>query len=183
MADTSAHKWYVVRAVNGKENKVREQLEIEIERSGLSSSVQQILIPKEKVIQIRNGKKVAKERSYFPGYILIEAVLEGEVPHVIKGVTNVIGFLGEEKGGDPLPMRNAEVKRILGKVDELADSEVEFEGSFEVGERIKVVDGPFNGFEGVIEEVNTEKKKLKVMVKIFERKTPLELNYGQVEKQ
>lgn len=182
MAD-SGKKWYVVRAVNGKETKVKEQLELEIERSGLTGSVEQILIPKEKVIQIRNGKKVTKERSFFPGYILIEALLEGEVPHIIKGVTNVIGFLGEEKGGEPLPMRQAEVNRILGKVDELADTEVQYEIDYVIGDRVKVIDGPFNTFEGVLEEVDDEKKKLKVMVKIFERRTPIELNYSQVEKQ
>ena len=179
----SGKKWYVVRAVNGKETKVKEQLELEIERNGVSNLVDQILIPKEKVIQIRNGKKIAKERNFFPGYVLIEAVLDGEVPHIIKNVTNVIGFLGEEKGGEPLPMRQSEVNRILGKVDELAATEGQFEANYLVGDRVKVVDGPFNTFEGVIEEVQEDKKKLKVMVKIFERRTPIELNYGQVEKQ
>lgn len=179
----SARKWYVVRAISGKEKKVKQYIEDEVERLGLSDSVSQILIPTEKVYQIRNGKKISKERSFYPGYILIEADLTGEVPHVIKNVTNVIGFLGAEKGGDPLPLRQTEVNRILGKVDELAESEEELNIPFIVGETIKVTDGPFNGFSGTIEKVNEEKKKLEVMVKIFGRKQPLELNFLQVEKE
>lgn len=176
-------RWYVVRAVSGQEKKVKEYIEYEISANGLSDYVTQILIPTEKVYQIRNGKKVSKERNFFPGYVLIEAALIGEVPHVIKGVTNVIGFLGGEKGGDPMPLRQNEVNRILGKVDELAESEEELNIPFIVGENVKVIDGPFNSFTGVIEEINEEKKKLKVMVKIFGRKTPLELSYMQVEKE
>jgi transcriptional antiterminator NusG len=176
-------KWYVVRAVSGQEKKVKEHIELEIKRNNLQDYVSQLLIPTEKVYQIRNGKKVSKERSFFPGYILIEAALEGEVPHIIKGVTNVIGFLGTEKGGHPVPLRSNEVNRILGKVDELAESDEELTIPFVVGESVKVIDGPFNSFTGVIEEINEEKKKLKVMVKIFGRKTPLELGYMQVEKE
>ncbi|MDR9397940.1 MAG: transcription termination/antitermination protein NusG [Salibacter sp.] len=176
-------KWYVVRAVSGKEKKVKEQLEVEISRLNLEDYVSQVLIPTEKVYQIRNGKKISKERNFFPGYVLIEAALTGEIPHIVKNVTNVIGFLGATKGGDPVPMRQAEVNRILGKVDELADSDEEVNIPYIVGESVKVIDGPFNNFTGVIEEINEEKKKLKVMVKIFGRKTPLELNYMQVEKE
>ncbi len=176
-------KWYVIRAVSGQETKVKDMIELEISRAGLQDYVGQVLIPKEKVFQIRNGKKVQKERNHFPGYVLIEAALAGEVPHIIKGVTNVIGFLGAEKRGDPLPLRATEVNRILGKVDELAESDAEFNIPFYVGESVKVIDGPFNSFTGIIEEVNAEKKKLKVMVKIFGRKTPLELGYMQVEKE
>jgi transcriptional antiterminator NusG len=182
MADSASKKWYVVRAISGKEKKVKDMIELEISRSKLSDHVAQVLIPTEKVFQIRNGKKVSKERNFFPGYVLIEADLVGEVPHLIKGVNNVIGFLGAEKGGDPVPLRTTEVNRILGKVDELAESEEEINIPYVVGENVKVVDGPFNNFNGVIEEVNEEKKKLKVMVKIFGRKTPLELGYLQVEK-
>lgn len=176
-------KWYVVRAISGKEKKVKEYIEDEIDRLGLRDSVSQILIPTEKVYQIRNGKKISKERSFYPGYILIEADLTGEVPHVIKNITNVIGFLGAEKRGEPLPLRPAEVNRILGKVDELAESTEEINIPFIVGETVKVTDGPFNGFSGTIEKVNDEKKKLEVMVKIFGRKQPLELNFLQVEKE
>lgn len=176
-------RWYVVRAISGKEKKVKEQLELEISRLGMSDYVAQVLIPTEKVYQIKNGKKVSKERSFFPGYVLIEAALIGEIPHIVKNTTNVIGFLGAEKGGDPVPLRQSEVNRILGTVDDLAESNEEITIPFVVGEGVKVIDGPFNGFNGVIEEVNEEKKKLKVMVKIFGRKTPLELNYMQVEKE
>ena len=183
MTETTNKKWYVVRAISGKENQVKELIELEVRRNNLEDFVQQVLIPTEKVFQIRNGKKISKERNFFPGYVLIEAELVGEVPHVIKSVNNVIGFLGAEKGGDPVPLRAAEVKRILGKVDELADSEEEMSIPFVVGESVKVIDGPFNNFNGVIEEINEEKKKLKVMVKIFGRKTPLELGYMQVEKE
>lgn len=183
MADSSGKKWYVVRAISGKEKKVKDMIELEISRSKLSDHVAQVLIPTEKVFQIRNGKKISKERNFFPGYVLIEADLVGEVPHLIKGVNNVIGFLGAEKGGDPVPLRTTEVNRILGKVDELAESEEEINIPYVVGESVKVVDGPFNNFNGIIEEVNEEKKKLKVMVKIFGRKTPLELGYMQVEKE
>jgi transcriptional antiterminator NusG len=183
MTDAPGKKWYVVRAVSGKEKKVKEQIELEISRSGLQNFVSQVLIPTEKIFQIRNGKKISKERNFYPGYVMIEAELVGEIPHLIKSVTNVIGFLGAEKGGSPVPLRPTEVKRILGKVDELAESEEELNIPFVVGESVKVVDGPFNNFNGVIEEVNEEKKKLKVMVKIFGRKTPLELGYLQVEKE
>lgn len=179
----SSKKWYVVRAVSGQEKKVKDFIEAEIQHSGMSEHVAQVLIPTEKVFQIRKGKKVSKERSFFPGYILIEADLIGEIPHIIKNVTGVIGFLGETKGGDAVPLRQSEVNRILGKVDELADSDEEMNIPFIIGEAVKVIDGPFNSFSGVIEEINEEKKKLKVMVKIFGRKTPLELSYMQVEKE
>lgn len=182
MSDNSK-KWYVVRAVSGKEKKVREYIESEINRMGINDHVSQVLIPTEKIYQIRNGKKVSKERSFFPGYVLIEAALTGEIAHAIKNLPNVIGFLGAERGGDPVPLRVAEVNRILGKVDEMVENGEDVVIPFIVGEPVKVIDGPFNNFTGIIEEINEEKKKLKVMVKIFGRKTPLELNYMQVEKE
>ncbi|MBI2279359.1 MAG: transcription termination/antitermination factor NusG [Bacteroidetes bacterium] len=182
MAENSK-KWYVVRAISGKENKIKKYIEDEIVRNKLTDYVSQILIPTEKVYQIRNGKKINKERSFFPGYILIEADLVGEVPHVIRNVNGVIGFLGAEKKGDPLPLRLSEVNRILGKVDELAESTEEMTIPFVIGENVKVVDGPFNGFSGTIEKLNEEKRKLEVMVKIFGRKQPLELSFLQVEKE
>lgn len=180
--DEIVKKWYVVRAISGKENKVKEYIENEIASLGLQDYVSQVLIPTEKVIQIRNGKKVRKERNYFPGYILIEAALVGEIPHTIKNITGVIGFLGDNKG-NAVPLRMSEVNRILGTVDELAESEEELNIPYMVGEAVKVVDGPFKSFSGVIEEINEEKKKLKVIVKIFGRKTPLELGYLEVEKE
>ncbi len=175
-------KWYVVRAVSGKEKKVKQYIDSEISRLGFSEKVPQVLIPMEKYYQMKEGKKIAKERNFYPGYVLVEAQLDGELEHIIKGVNSVIGFLGD-KNGTPVPMRQAEVNRILGKVDEMSQQSEVMSVSYFVGENIKVMDGPFNGFTGVIEEVNEEKKKLKVMVKIFGRKTPLELNYMQVEKE
>jgi transcriptional antiterminator NusG len=175
-------KWYVVRSVSGQENKIKEYIESEISHHNLNDYLKQILVPTEKVIQIRNGKKYNKEKVYFPGYIMIQARLEGEVPHVIKSVNGVIGFLGETKGGDPVPLRKSEVNRMLGKVDELAEQIDNVAIPFKTGETVKVVDGPFNGFNGTIENINEEKRKLEVMVKIFGRKTPLELSYMQVEK-
>jgi len=175
-------KWYVLRTIGGKEKKVKEQIDNLINQADLQEYVAQVLIPTEKVYQIRNGKKISKERNFFPGYVLIEANLVGEIPHMLKNLTNVIGFLGT-KGDEPTPLRPSEVNRILGKVDELAESDEEITTPFYVGESVKVIDGPFNSFTGVIEEVNDEKKKLKVMVKIFGRKTPLELSFMQVEKE
>ena len=175
--------WYVVRAIGGQEKKVCNYIENEVSRLKLSDFVSQILVPTEKVFQIRNGKKVSKERNFFPGYNLIEANLVGEVPHIIKSIPGVIGFLGATKGGEPLPMRMAEVNRILGKVDELAVNDEEIVIPYVVGESVKVIDGPFNSFSGFIEEIDEQKKKLKVMVKIFGRKTPVELSFMQVEKE
>jgi transcriptional antiterminator NusG len=179
----NSKKWYVLRAIGGKEKKVKEYIENEIANGDLKDFVDQVLIPTEKVYQIRNGKKISKERNFFPGYVLIEAALVGEVAHTLRNFPNVIGFLGDTKGGDPVPMRQNEVNRILGRVDELAENDEEINVPFVVGETVKVVDGPFNGFNGTIEGINEEKKKLQVMVKIFGRKTPLELSFMQVEKE
>lgn len=176
-------KWYVLRAVGGKEKKVKEYIEAEIANLGLQDYVSQVLIPTEKVYQIRNGKKITKERISLPGYILIEAVLIGEIPHILRGITNVIGFLADTKTNEPIPMRQSEVNRILGTMDEAEETLETSSVQFVVGETVKVIDGPFDGFNGLVEEVNEEKKKLKVMVKIFGRKTPLELGYMQVEKE
>ncbi len=181
MTEQSGKKWYVVRAISGKEKKVKEYLESEIINLNLQDYISQVLIPTEKVYQIRKGKKVSKERNYFPGYVLIEAELSGEIPHIIKNVPNVLNFLGAH--GEPEAIRTSEVKRILGKVDELAELGEEVNVPYIVGETVTVIDGPFNSFSGVIEEINEEKKKLKVMVKIFGRKTPLELGFMQVEKE
>ena len=174
-------KFYVLRAVSGKENKVKEYLEAELKNTDLNEYVGQILIPTEKTFIVRNGKKVIKERVYLPGYVLVEAALVGEVAHRLRNIPNVIGFLG---GSDnPVPLRPSEVNRILGTVDELQERQDEVDIQFCVGENVKIISGPFSGFTGVIEEVNAEKKKLKVMVKVFGRKTPLELSYMQVEKE
>jgi transcriptional antiterminator NusG len=174
-------KWYVVRAISGNEKKVKIYLESEISRLKLQDYIAQVLIPTEKVYLVRNGKKVSKERNYLPGYVLIEAVLTGEIPHIIRNIPGVLGFLGSKD--EPVPLRQAEVNRILGKVDELLEQGAEFSIPYIVGETVTVIDGPFNSFSGIIEEINEEKKKLKVMVKIFGRKTPLELSFTQVAKE
>ncbi len=171
-------KWYVLRAVSGKEGKVKEYLDVDIKNSGLSDYVSQVLIPTEKVYQVRNGKKIVKERSYFPGYVLVEAALVGEVAHHLRNKPNVLGFLS---GYDnPVPLRQSEVSRILGTMDELQENGEDMSIPYTIGETVKVVVGPFSGFNGLIEEVNSEKRKLKVMVKIFVRKSPLELVFIDV---
>ena len=177
----SVKKWYVVRAISGNEKKVKQILENEIANQNLQEHISQVLIPMEKVYMIRNGKKVSKERNFFPGYVLIEATLTGEIPHIIRNVPGVLGFLGAK--GEPHPLRPSEVKRLLGKFDELSEQGEEVNIPFIIGETVTVIDGPFNSFSGVIEEINEEKKKLKVMVKIFGRKTPLELSFMQVQKE
>ncbi|WP_396143681.1 transcription termination/antitermination protein NusG [Flavobacterium sp.] len=182
MADNNVNKWYVVRAVSGQENKVKAYIETEITRLGMADYISQVLVPTEKVVTVRDGKKIVKDKVYFPGYIMIEANLTGEIPHIIKSIPGVIGFLGETKGGDAVPLRLSEVNRMLGKVDELSVQVDTVAIPFTIGETIKVVDGPFNGFNGTIEKINEEKRKLEVMVKIFGRKTPLELSFMQVEK-
>ncbi|WP_395043547.1 transcription termination/antitermination protein NusG [Flavobacterium sp.] len=182
MAENIIKKWYVVRAVSGQENKVKAYIEAEINRLVLGDYISQVLVPTEKVVQVRDGKKISKDKVYFTGYVMIEANLVGEIPHIIKSITGVIGFLGEVKGGDPVPLRLSEVNRMLGKVDELAVNVDNQSIPFKIDETIKVIDGPFNGFNGTIEKINEEKRKLEVMVKIFGRKTPLELSFMQVEK-
>jgi len=182
MSETSK-KWYVLRAIGGKEKKVKEYIDNEIAKGYLQGFVSQVLIPTEKIYQIRNGKKISKERNLYAGYVLIEATLAGEVAHILRNIPNVIGFLGDARGSDPVPLRPNEVNRILGKVDELAETGEELNIPFVIGETVKVIDGPFNGFNGTVASINEEKKKLQVMVKIFERKTPLELSFLQVEKE
>ncbi|MDO4782769.1 MAG: transcription termination/antitermination protein NusG [Capnocytophaga felis] len=175
-------KWYVVKAVTGQENKVKNYIESETSRLGYADYVEEVLVPTEKIVQIRNGKKINKERVHMPGYVMVKANLVGEVIHIVKSIPGVVGFLSETKGGDPLPLRKSDVNRMLGQVDELSENVEVMAIPFVVGETVRVVDGPFNGFNGTVEKVNEEKRKLEVMVKIFGRKTPLELSYMQVEK-
>ena len=179
-------KWYVVRVVSGQEKKVKIYLENEIERENLQEFIPQILIPSEKVYEMRNGKKRVRERNFFPGYVLVSADLSnGEALHVVTSIPGVIGFLGNNGTGqskEPVALRQSEVNRILGKVDEAEDVIEKLDTPYIVGEPIKVMDGPFSGFQGTVEEVFEERKKLNVMVKIFGRNTPVELNYMQVEK-
>lgn len=177
-------EWYVLRAISGKEGKVKELLDAVIKNTDLGKYVSQVLIPTEKVYTTRNGKKVLKERNLYSGYVFVEADLQGEVIHELRNTTNVIDFLGGKgRGSKPEPLRASEVLRMLGAADEHQESEDGMINDYIVGETVKVNDGPFNGFTGVIEEVNKEKRKLKVMVKIFGRKTPLELENSQVERE
>jgi transcription termination/antitermination protein NusG len=173
-------KWYVLKAISGKELKVKEYLEADAKNNGLEDFISQVLIPTEKVVQVRNGKRVVKERSYLPGYVLVEAVLNGEIKQRLRNCPNVLGFLGGMD--DPTPLRNSEVSRILGSVEDVEVIAEEVLVPYTVGETVKVTFGPFSGFNGVIEEVDNAKKKLKVMVKIFGRKTPIDLGFMQVEK-
>ena len=184
MAETEM-KWYVMRAISGKEGKVKEYIDAMIHQGGeFAQHVSQVLIPTEKVVTVRNGKRVVKEKNRFAGYVFVEAELVGEIQPMLRNVPNVPGFLSDTKTNTkPMPLRPIEVNQMLGTIDEIAEIPDDIIIPFEVGESVKVTEGPFSGFVAVIEEVNNEKKKLKVMVKIFGRKTPLELGFMQVEKQ
>ena len=173
--------WYVLRAVSSKEAKVKEYIDAEIKNGRLGDHVSQVLIPTEKVIQVRGGKRIVKERTYLPGYVLVEAALVGETVHILRNTPNVLGFLG---GMDnPTPLRESEVNRILGKVDEMQEDLVDVVIPYVEGEAVKVTDGPFSGFSGVIEKVDNEKKKVTVTVTVFGRSTGLDLGFTQVEKE
>ena len=180
-------QWYVVRAIGGKENKVKEYLEIEIRRSHLEDYISQVLIPTEKVFTIRNGKKISKEKPSYPGYVLVEALFEGQIPYIIRNIPHVLGFLGETREDgrklNAMPLHPQEVSRMLGRVDEMNEMEEDQEIPFVVGEAVKVTDGPFSRFQGTIESVNNEARRLVVSVKVFGRETPVELSFTQVEKE
>ena len=183
----SESKWYVLRVVSGKERKVKEYLDKDISRNGWTEIVKQVFLPMEKVYKVQNGKKVMREKNYFPGYVMIEVAdgkLNDDMVQHISNISNVMHFLTDGKGskGNIISLRQVEVNKMLGKVDERNDQGVTMSEPFIIGETIKIIEGPFNDFNGVIEEVNDEKKKLKVTVKIFGRSTPVELNYMQVEK-
>ncbi len=173
--------WYVLRAVSGKEAKVKEYIDAEIKNGRLGGHVAQVLIPTEKVVQIRGGKRVVKERNYLPGYVLVEARLVGEIAHELRSTPQVLGFLG---GLDnPTPLRASEVNRILGKAEEVDEALLDAEIPFAVGDTVKVSEGPFSNFSGVIEKVDADKKKVTVTVKVFGRSTGLDLGFTQVTKE
>jgi transcriptional antiterminator NusG len=182
MAENNGKKWYVLKAVSGKEGKVKEYLEALMRNNpALAQRVGDILLPTEKYAQLRNGKRVVKEKLFLPGYVLVEAQLDEATTHTLRYIPNVLGFLG---GMDnPSPVRQADINRILGTVEDAAIKIEDNTIPFSIDETVKVTDGPFTNFSGIIEEVNAEKHKLKVMVKIFGRKTPLELSFNQVEKE
>ena len=176
-------RWYSLRVISGKEKKIKERIELEVQRNNWSEVVHQVLVPSEKVYKIRSGKKVIMERNILPGYILIEAdplSFKGDIVTGIANITNVIHFLGKNH---PIPMQQSEANRMLGKVDESQDVSEALIEPFIIGETVKITDGPFKDFVGDILEVNEEKKKIKVVVKIFGRGTEVELNFLQVEKQ
>ena len=177
-------RWYVLRAISGKETKVKEILDASMKNTDLGKYVSQVLIPTEKVYATRNGKKVLKERNLYSGYVFVEAELTGEVVNTLVNTTNVIDFVrGRDKDRRPEPIRESEIARMLGAADEQQETEDAVANDYIVGETVKVNFGPFSGFTGEIEEVNHEKRKLKVMVKVFGRKTPLELDNSQVERE
>lgn len=180
MAETG-NKWYVLKAVSGKEAKVKEYIEAEMKHNDLlATHISQVLIPTERHVSVRNGKRIVKEKVSLPGYVFLEANLKGDVAPIVRFMPNVLGFLGGLD--EPIPVPQAEINRMLGTAEE-TELEENVNIPYAVDETVKVTDGPFSGFSGVIEEVNTEKRKLKVMVKIFGRKTPLELGFMQVEKE
>jgi transcriptional antiterminator NusG len=178
---TQEVRWYVTRVISGQEKKVKGYIEVELKRENQHENVKQILIPMEKYVQLKDGKRLQKERNYFPGYIFIEASLNGEVLAIIRNINGVVGFLGPKDNPDAL--RPSEVNRMLGRVDAVNESGDNTEMAFLMGERVKVIDGPFNGFVGTIEEIYEDRKKVKVIVKIFERATPIELSYTQIHKE
>lgn len=171
-------KWYVVRTYSGHENKVKAYLENEVTQAGLTDKITSVIVPSEKVFEVKDGKKKSKTRTFFPGYILVEAVLDKATQHLILNTPSVISFVGPKNA--PAPLQPTEVRRLIGKIEERKDVEV-IEVPFRMGDAVKVIDGPFNNFSGFVQEVNEEKMKLKVMVSIFGRKTPVELDFSQVE--
>lgn len=181
MADKNqTMSWYVLRAISGKEGKVKEYVEAAIQNGGFDGHVSQILVPTEKVVQMRNGKRVVSEKNYLPGYVLVEALLVGETTHRLRSVPNVLGFLPDTT--NPTPLREVEVNRILGRVDELPEENADVSVVYEVGDVVKVTEGPFAGFTGAIEKVDNNRKQVSVVVKIFGRSTPIDLGFMQVEK-
>jgi transcriptional antiterminator NusG len=187
-------KWYVLRAVSGQEKKVKQYIEREIVNNKFEDVFAQVLTPTEKVYQVRKSrdgktKKIAIERNFFPGYVMIQANLDdsrsGEVIYMLKNIPGVLGFLDADRNGPnekPKPMRDTEVNRILGRMEESDINDIPLETEYSQGEQVKVMDGPFSGFTGIVKEVMAERKKLNVMVTIFGRTTPIELNYVQVQK-
>jgi transcriptional antiterminator NusG len=193
MAET-LKKWYVLKAISGKEGKVKEYIDLNVKNHGLEEQVPQVLVPTEKYQKTTNNKRVVKERTLLSGYVLVEVEvvvthdkngkhykMDGAIQSLLRNTPNVLGFLSAERGSnEPMPLRDSEVGRLLGASEEM---ETTIQYDFHIGDAIKVSDGPFSGFDGTIEEVNEEKKKLKVAVKIFGRTTPVELDFSQVGKE
>ncbi|MGE0566011.1 MAG: transcription termination/antitermination protein NusG [Pseudolabrys sp.] len=172
-------RWYIVHAYSNFENKVMESIREQAKQRGLSEHIDEVLVPKEKVTEARRGRKIEAERKFFPGYVLVKMDLTDEVYHLIKNTPKVTGFLGSDK--KPMPISDAEAERILQQVQEGVDRPKP-SISFDIGEQVRVADGPFASFNGVVEEVDEARSRVKVAVSIFGRATPVELEFGQVEK-
>ncbi len=175
------HKWYVVRTYSGHENKVKLAIENESVIQELQERITRVLVPSEKIFEVKDGKKKSKTKNFFPGYILVETVLDEKTKHLILNTPSVLSFVGTKDR--PVPLQPDEVKRLIGRIEEKKeDGGVErVEVPFHIGEPVKVISGPFHNFTGFVQEINEEKLKLKVMVSIFGRKTPVELDFSQVE--
>lgn len=182
MENATAYRWYVVRTYSGHENKVKLAIENEAVLLGLQDRITRVLVPAEKIFEVKDGKKKSKTKNFFPGYILVETVLDEKTKHLILNTPSVLSFVGTKDR--PVPLQPDEVKRLIGKIEEKKEdgTEVEhIEMPFHIGEPVKVISGPFHNFSGFVQEINQEKMKLKVMVSIFGRKTPIELDFSQVE--
>ncbi|SPF78569.1 Transcription termination/antitermination protein NusG [Aliiroseovarius pelagivivens] len=175
-----AKRWYSVSVLSNFEKKIAEAIRASVEEKGLEDQIDEVLVPTEEVIEVRRGKKVPTERRFMPGYVLVHMEMSDEGYHLITSINRVTGFLGPQ--GRPMPMRDAEVQGILGRVEEGAEAP-KLLISFEIGEKVSVVDGAFEGFDGLVEHVDEEGQRLKVAVSIFGRETPVELDYTQVSKQ
>lgn len=175
-------KWFVLKVVSGQENKIKGYIDSEILRSKWENAITNVLVPTEKVYKIKAGKKVIKDKTLYPGYLYIEVedkVVRTEMLATIRNISGVMNFLG---GNQPQALRPAEVQKLLGKLDEVLGAGETMSEPFIINESVKIIDGPFNDFVGSIEEINEEKKKLKVVVKIFGRRQPVEVSFGQVDK-
>ncbi|WP_397543813.1 transcription termination/antitermination protein NusG [Roseovarius salis] len=175
-----AKRWYSVSVLSNFEKKVAEQIRQSVADQGLEDQIDEVLVPTEEVIEVRRGKKVTAERRFMPGYVLVHMEMSDKGYHLINSINRVTGFLGPQ--GRPMPMRDAEVNTILNRVQEGEEAPRTLV-SFEVGEKVKVNDGPFEDFDGMVEEVDDDNQRLKVMVSIFGRETPVELEFAQVTKQ
>jgi transcriptional antiterminator NusG len=173
-------KWFAIRTITGHEKRVKSFLESEIPVAGLESKISQVLIPEEKVFEVKGGKKKVKFKNFFPGYVLIEALLDDEVSNFISRTPSVLKMVGSKN--EAVPLRDDEIKRILGRINESEDKE-KIDVQFEKGDLVKVINGPFMNFNGTINDINLERMKVKVMVSIFGRKTPIELDFTQIEKE
>lgn len=178
-------KWYVIRCSTGQEKTSKKHIESEIDKQNLSEHVSRLVIPTKKEFYIKNGKKIGRDVNYYPGYLLIETDLSGDIQHLIKetkGVINILGSKGKDGKETPNPLRPDEVRKFLGKVDELIDKGTKIVHDFIIGENVIIADGPFLNFNGTIEEINEDKKKVKIAIKIFGRRTPVELEFSQIIK-